>query len=173
MRIAEHRLAAVTACSSTHSARDVLQTVQNMQNVFQPVLCKAIVMVSVILSANVSAQPGPFGLADYSGAEIFQRFCSSCHGSDAHGNGPVAPTLAVAVPDLTTLYRRYGNRFPAEALRETIDGRNLVIAHGQRTMPVWGYEFWWEDGADSEAEATARTVIDKLIQFLQSVQTVP
>lgn len=29
-------------------------------------------------------------LADYSGEEIFGRFCASCHGDMAHGDGPVA-----------------------------------------------------------------------------------
>jgi len=127
----------------------------------------------LFVSFNVPAQPGPFGLDDYSGGEIFQRFCSSCHGDSARGNGPVAPTLSSAVPDLTQLYRRYGNQFPETLLRETIDGRNLVIAHGARAMPVWGYEFWWEDGADVEAEATARETISKLLDFLRSIQDMP
>jgi mono/diheme cytochrome c family protein len=131
------------------------------------------IIVATLLSGIADAQPGPFSLNDYSGAEIYQRFCSSCHGESAHGDGPVAGTLAVGVPDLTQLYRRYGNRFPAVELRETIDGRNIVIAHGARTMPVWGYEFWWEDGADVEAEATARTTIDKLLDYIRSIQEIP
>jgi len=125
------------------------------------------------ISNGAAAQPGPFGLDDFSGAEVFQRFCSSCHGDTARGDGPVAPTLAAAVPDLTQLYRRYGNQFPEALLRETIDGRNLVIAHGAREMPVWGYEFWWEDGADVEAEATARETISRLLDYIRSIQDVP
>jgi mono/diheme cytochrome c family protein len=128
------------------------------------------IVVAALFSGVAAAQIGPFSLRDYSGQEIYQRFCSSCHGESGHGDGPVAPTLATVVPDLTELYRRYGNRFPAQELRETIDGRNLVIAHGVRTMPVWGYEFWWEDGADIEAEATARATIDKLLEYLRSIQ---
>ena len=131
------------------------------------------IIFATLLWGIASAQPGPFGLDDYSGAEIYQRFCSSCHGESAHGDGPVARTLTVGVPDLTQLYLRYGNRFPAAELRETIDGRNLVIAHGARTMPVWGYEFWWEDGATVEAEATAREAIEKLIVYIRSIQEAP
>ena len=127
-------------------------------------------LAAATLAGNASAQPGSFSLADYSGAEIFQRFCSACHGESAHGDGPVAKTLSVIVPDLTQLYRRYGNRFPAAEVQETIDGRNLVIAHGVRTMPVWGYEFWWEEGADIEAEAAARETIDKLVEYIRSIQ---
>ena len=81
--------------------------------------------------------------------------------------------MSSIVPDLTQLYRRYGNQFPESLLRETIDGRNLVIAHGAREMPVWGYEFWWEDGADVEAEATARDTISKLLEFIRSIQDLP
>jgi hypothetical protein len=135
-----------------------------------PILRTGTVLAAVLFCGSGHAQPGAFGLGDFSGAEIYQRFCSSCHGESAHGDGPVAATLSVMVPDLTQLYRRYGNRFPAQQLRETIDGRNLVIAHGARTMPVWGYEFWWEDGADIEAEATARETIDKLVEYIRSIQ---
>ena len=131
------------------------------------------ITLAVLFSGIAAAQPGPFSLDDYSGAEIYQRFCSSCHGESAHGDGPVARSLAVGVPDLTQLYRRYGNRFPVAELRETIDGRNIVIAHGARTMPVWGYEFWWEDGADVEAEATARATIEKLLDYIRSIQDAP
>jgi mono/diheme cytochrome c family protein len=139
----------------------------------KPVMRGSLISVALLISSNAIAQPGPFGLADYSGAEIFERFCSSCHGDTARGDGPVAPTLSSPVPDLTQLYRRYGNQFPEALLSETIDGRNLVIAHGAREMPVWGYEFWWEDGADVEAEATARETIGRLLAFIRSIQDVP
>src|SRR5689334_23399795 len=85
-------------------------------------------------------------LEDYTGAELFDRFCASCHGAQAHGDGPVSRSLNVAVPDLTTIAARYGE-FPAGQIRDMIDGRGIdVRAHGTRTMPVWGYEFWVEDG---------------------------
>ena len=130
--------------------------------------------VAALAPTGLAAQqPGPFGLEDYSGAEIYQRFCSSCHGETAQGDGPVARSLAVMVPNLTQLYQRFGNRFPAEELREIIDGRNLVIAHGVRAMPVWGYEFWWEEGADVEAEAEARETINELVEYLRSIQDMP
>ena len=136
-------------------------------------LQSSLVIASFFLSGVANAQPGAFALDDYSGAEIFQRFCASCHGESARGDGPVASTLAVLVPDLTQLTRRYGNRFPAEDLREVIDGRALVISHGARSMPVWGYEFWWEEGADVEAEAASRRVIDRLLDYLLSIQSTP
>jgi hypothetical protein len=75
------------------------------------------------------------------------------------------------VPNLTGLSRRYGDRFNQAQMREIIDGRASVIAHGTRTMPVWGYEFWVDEGADMEAEAAVRTIVDKLIAYIRSLQT--
>jgi mono/diheme cytochrome c family protein len=109
-------------------------------------------------------------LADYSGDELFERFCASCHGPGARGDGPVARSLNVAVPDLTTIASRYGE-FPAPLIRDVIDGRGIDMrAHGTRTMPVWGYEFWVEEGGDVMAQAAMRDAINKLVEYLRSVQ---
>ena len=132
--------------------------------------CLPLICVAAFFSVVASAQPGVFALTDLSGGELYQRFCASCHGDSGRGNGPVASSLNAAVPDLTQIYRRYGNEFPIDGIREIIDGRNVVTAHGTRLMPVWGYEFWWEEGADSEAEANARGLINTLLAFLRSIQ---
>src|SRR6185503_6680891 len=109
-------------------------------------------------------------LEDYSGAELFDRFCAACHGGQAHGDGPVAATLNVAVPDLTTIGARYGE-FPATLILDVIDGRGIdKRAHGTRTMPVWGYEFWVEDGGDVNAQRAVRDAINKLVEHLRSIQ---
>ncbi len=114
-----------------------------------------------------------FGLADYSGEELYLRFCASCHGQEGRGDGPVAATLNVLVPDLTMLEIRRGGQFPAADVREMIDGRAVVTAHGPRNMPVWGYEFWVEEGADRVAEAQARTAINRLVAYLAELQADP
>lgn len=133
-------------------------------------LWTALALGAGLLVAGVGAHSQLFRLADYSGEEIFQRFCSSCHGPAGRGGGPVAATLNVAVPDLTTLSQRRGNRFPAGEVREIIDGRADVLAHGTRVMPVWGYEFWVEEGADVVAEAEARALIDRLVGYIETIQ---
>jgi len=110
-------------------------------------------------------------LADYSGEEIFARFCASCHGEMARGDGPVARSLGVMVPDLTKISQRYGG-FPTQLVRDTIDGRGARIdAHGSRTMPVWGYEFWVEEGGDVNAQAEMRKTIAKLVDYLREIQS--
>jgi mono/diheme cytochrome c family protein len=128
---------------------------------------------AAMLAAGAAAAFDAVTLADYSGEEIFGRFCASCHGESGRGDGPVARMLTVAVADLTTITRRYGE-FPAARVRETIDGRGAIIeAHGTRAMPVWGYEFWIEEGGDAAAQAAARAVIDRLVGYIESIQSPP
>ncbi len=66
--------------------------------------------------------------------------------------------------------QRRGGQFPEQELREIIDGRSVVIAHGTRYMPVWGYEFWIEEGADKEAEAEVRLIVEKLLGHIRGMQ---
>jgi hypothetical protein len=37
-------------------------------------------------------------------------------------------------------------------------------------MPVWGYEFWVEEGADPQAEENVEIIISNLIEYLESIQ---
>ncbi len=119
---------------------------------------------------------GPIGLAfgqespAYSGARLFMTYCASCHGTDARGDGVVAAVLAFPVPDLTVLASENDGKFPADWVYETIDGRAEVVAHGPRDMPVWGLEFWWEEGEDDRAEDRVRDRIQALVGYLKSIQ---
>ena len=133
----------------------------------------SVAIATAVLIAGAALTARAFeavSLADYTGEELFQRFCASCHGEAAHGDGPVARTLSVMVPDLTQITRRYGE-FPAARIRDTIDGRGVMVAaHGTRVMPVWGYEFWVEEGADRVAQDEARETINKLVEYLRTIQ---
>lgn len=112
-------------------------------------------------------------LAGYTGAELYGRFCGSCHGAGGRGDGPVAATMKVEVPDLTRLARRPGG-FPAEQLRRIIDGREVIAAHGRRSMPVWGYEFASATASEPDAGAAeAATLIERLISHLRTMQRPP
>jgi mono/diheme cytochrome c family protein len=107
---------------------------------------------------------------DLTGEELFMRYCAACHGEDARGTGPVARTMAKPVPDLTALSQSAGGEFPSMAIREAIDGRAMAISHGTRQMPVWGYEFWVEEGADIIAERSAREMINRIVVYVESIQ---
>ena len=134
--------------------------------------------VTIALAAALLASIGASAfeavtLADYSGEEIFLKYCSACHGESARGDGPVARGLVTAVPDLTAISRRYGE-FPGMLIAETIDGRGARIdSHGTRTMPVWGYEFWVEEGGDVVAQREMKQVIAKLVDYIRSIQDEP
>lgn len=120
------------------------------------------------LVASVPASAGPF--ADYSGRQLYERFCQSCHGDRGFGDGPVADSLKVLVPDLTRLYKRSGGQFPEDRVRRIIDGRQVYPVHGTRHMPVWGQELWVEGGATPGAEAEARAMVDRMVEYLRSIQ---
>lgn len=106
---------------------------------------------------------------EYSGSQLFQRFCASCHGPLGYGDGPVAASLKVVLPDLTELSKRSGGRFPADRVREIVDGRAVLPAHGTRPMPVWGYELEAQM-PDQSGRDTAQGLIDRLVMHLQSIQ---
>ncbi len=120
------------------------------------------------LMASGAALAGPFG--DYTGRQLYERFCASCHGDAGFGDGPVAPSLKVMVPDLSRLYQRHGRKFPEEQVRKIIDGRQLYPVHGTRYMPVWGQELWVEEGASQQADAEVKKIVDRLVEYLRSIQ---
>src|ERR1700692_3160168 len=55
---------------------------------------------------KVATQNGP------SGAQLYRKLCAACHGNDLKGNGPAPYPFKDVPPDLTTLARRHGGKFP-------------------------------------------------------------
>jgi hypothetical protein len=82
----------------------------------------------------------------------------------------VAASLKIRPADLTAIAARAGGRFPADAMRETIDGRAPMPAHGPRVMPVWGYELEARAPEDVPARASAQGMTDRLVEYLRSIQ---
>ena len=109
-------------------------------------------------------------LSTSSGDQLFRRYCSSCHGKAGEGDGPVAPFFKLLPPDLTLMSRRNGGTFPAERARRIIDGRENVLPHGAREMPIWGMEFEMTAEQPAVARATAETSIARLVEFLRTIQ---
>jgi mono/diheme cytochrome c family protein len=104
------------------------------------------------------------------GERLYQMSCAACHGRGAQGDGPVAPLLKVPVPDLTRIAARRGGSFPERDIYRIVDGQADLAAHGDRYMPVWGYEFFGEEIDDEEAHAQATAKIDRLVHYLRSIQ---
>ncbi len=111
------------------------------------------------------------------GANEFRAYCSSCHGVEGRGNGPVAKELKTPPADLTKLAWRAGRTFPREAIYEKIEGLNMPAAHGTSDMPVWGAQFVREELGDGvyledarrAASATIRR-ISRLVKYLEVIQ---
>ena len=119
-------------------------------------------------AAGDQAQPpkGPAG-----GKIIFDQVCAPCHGKDARGTGPVAPSLKTPPADLTRISaRRGGGRFPSDEVATYIDGRKDVAAHGTREMPVWGDSFAQAVKETDTREARIQKAIQMLVYYLQTLQ---
>jgi len=54
----------------------------------------------------------------------------------------------------------------------TVDGRELVRGHGSREMPLWGFFFQIEEGANGSPEKVdlVRGRIWQLVYYLESIQ---
>jgi mono/diheme cytochrome c family protein len=126
-------------------------------------------LVAYVESLQVASDQAPPARSaePMSGAQLFRTHCASCHGETAGGAGPISAQLRNAVPDLTTFSARNGGMFPAERVRQMIEGRGPT-AHGDRSMPVWG-DVFRRQGAD----AAAAIRIDSIVTFLQSIQRQP
>ena len=131
----------------------------------------AVALLAVVAAAAASVPAA--GAADYSvysGADLYHRFCESCHGKTAAGDGPVSHSLAVAVPDLARIAARHGGKFPENWVYRVIDGREALLSHGPRDMPVWGVELWREQGADVTAGEKTRDATTRLVEYLRGLQ---
>jgi mono/diheme cytochrome c family protein len=112
------------------------------------------------------------------GKMLFESRCATCHGLDGKGDGPQAQTLPKKPANLTTLAKRHGGVFPTQHVKEVIDGRVDVLAHGPREMPVWGRIFQVNvpevppdvAGNFSFPETTVRNKIQALIDYLSQLQ---
>jgi Cytochrome c len=126
-----------------------------------------------LLTGLMMIAPAPLladAAPDMSGAELYQAFCASCHGPKARGNGPVAKSLRVKVPDLTRIAYRHDGQFPVELVARVIDGREFRAVHGTQDMPVWGQEFYGVAGDDPERRARSDELIDRLVGYLRTLQ---
>lgn len=128
------------------------------------------IVAILFVGPGLSAQAGAEEIADYTGAQLFQRFCASCHGKTAEGDGPVATTFRMEVPDLTRIAKRRGGEFPRELIRRVIDGTEVKAPHGSREMPVWGQDFWIMQGADEEARQRTELLVYRLVAYVASLQ---
>ena len=101
------------------------------------------------------------------GSDLFQFYCSNCHGLDGTGRSP-RTKLNVPPPDLTMLAIANGGVFPRDAVRTTIKtgGSSPRSSHLANDLPVWGTIFRGLDPSDAMVEIR----IANLVSHLESIQ---
>jgi cytochrome c1 len=101
------------------------------------------------------------------GFALFQRYCRSCHGKEAMGDGHVAAYLKVPPTNLTRLAADNGGEFPTERVLRSIDGREESLPIHGRDMPIWGAVFLVDEG-QTEADVDAK--LADLVAYLRGIQ---
>lgn len=100
------------------------------------------------------------------GHDLYRAYCASCHGTEAHGDGPAAPALRTKVPDLTLVTARNHGSFPSERIGRIISGEDSPVSHGSREMPIWGPVFHQVE-ADQD---WGNVRLQNLSKYLESIQ---
>src|SRR4051794_7080608 len=132
--------------------------------------------VSIFLAAYCMSSANVAWSADYAampGQELYKRFCASCHGVEGRGDGPVAASLRVEVPDLTRIADRAHGADPHDRVVRIIDGRYIIGAHGTRIMPVWGEDLARLEIGNPDAERVSQKIIARLADYVGSLQRAP
>jgi|SRR6516225_165919 mono/diheme cytochrome c family protein len=88
---------------------------------------------------NVKVEKVPVRQTDtVAGKELYLDHCAVCHGVAGKGNGPAAPALKTAPPDLTLLATNNGGKFPSMHVLNILDTDPGGPVHGSAEMPMWG-----------------------------------
>jgi len=125
--------------------------------------------VAVLALATGTDTPGVKGASPETiakGRVTYSRYCVSCHGPEARGNGPLASDLRVSVPDLTRLAARSGGVYPYDRVVRIISRGDELRGHGTAEMPAWGPAFNRTDGIEGSVDEAIRN----LARYLESVQ---
>jgi mono/diheme cytochrome c family protein len=102
-----------------------------------------------------------------SGEQLYKKLCAACHGNDLKGNGPAPYPFKDVTPDLTTLARRHGGKFPDAYVADVLRHGVTLPDHGPAEMPTWGADFETGKPLD-ETQVTLR--ITNLSAYIKSQQ---
>ena len=128
---------------------------------------KTILAALLVMGGAVTAAAGQKSVAQ--GRTYYLQYCSSCHGENGDGRGPMASSLKQQPVDLRMLGDKYGTPLSIERVATFIDGREAVAAHGPREMPVWGerfYDIWNATGSRGGMQGR----ITKIVLYLRTIQ---
>ena len=133
----------------------------------------ATIALGAILSSSALARDSlTIGKSEYRNA------CAVCHAMDGKASVFI-DQLKKAPGDLTLLAKKNGGKFPEERVAAMIDGRELVKAHGDRDMPVWGDRYakdkvraaeYYCDMPYMDTEGFVKSRVNALIVYIKSIQ---
>lgn len=101
------------------------------------------------------------------GVDTFNAYCAVCHGKTAKGDGPAAKALTKAPADLTTIAKRHGGNFSRSDVEDVILGKQVMVSHGTRDMPIWGPVLQ----SISPDNSFVKLRVANLLDYLKSIQT--
>lgn len=127
----------------------------------------AVSAASALFAVAARADMKPDAGAAAKGKLVYARYCVSCHGSEARGDGPLAQDLKPPVPDLTTLAARNSGQYPFERVQRVIESGEPLRGHGTPDMPAWGNAFKRTKGIEAP---TPKEAIHNLTHYLWSIQ---
>ena len=132
-----------------------------------------ITAIAAIATAATAKEPAFDPVLAEVGKPLYLRYCASCHGSEARGDGPARAALIKQPADLTAIAARRGGSFPTGEIAQYVDGRFQLPAHGSREMPIWGERFGADVPEAGLGESIARGNIASLLEYLKSIQRPP
>ncbi len=101
------------------------------------------------------------------GEQLFKGYCASCHGLNGKGDGPAAPALKTAPPDLTAIAQRNGGTFSKEGVARLIEEGTPGRAHGSKDMPIWGPIF---SALALGSYKPMNPRVEEVVSYLESIQ---
>jgi len=90
---------------------------------------------SLIDASTAGPKAGPGGPTDSTGATLYARYCTGCHGSQGRGDGPNAGSLPV--PPARHASKEAMSARSDDALYDTIAGGGAIMNRSPR-MPAYG-----------------------------------
>ncbi len=109
------------------------------------------------------------------GESLYNQYCSTCHGADGGGQGPLTEIMLEKPQDLRQLAANNPAEegvFPMLRVIHVIDGRTGLRAHGG-SMPTYGAVFMAEtvdEMEDMGAVLETRGRVLSLAMYLESIQ---
>jgi len=124
-----------------------------------------------IAQTNVQVKQVPVSpTSAASGKQMYENYCSVCHGVDGKGNGPAAVALKDQPTDLTMLAKNNGGKFPDDRVYTVLQFGVETPAHGTKDMPVWGPALRSLSQGSSTAEMQEHQRITNLTNYLRTLQ---